>query len=205
MEYTKQRRDQTDGKKAGRFDIIAVNLKEKDYRVALIELKVGDKALGGKCGLKKHAQDWDSFLEQELFRKSDKRKNRDDYLIREITDIIKNKADIDKSFQSHIDNFSEEKFKDTKPEFYFLICSGNSDIESIRNTCKRYTWNAKKCRENHIKVADRKSSIQDLLNYDITKEGSGRLYCKFLFAEKNGENIQDIIDDESYIRDLVNS
>ena len=65
MEYVKQRKNQNDGDRYGRFDIIAVNV--KNYRVALIELKVGSDSLGGNSGLRKHAKDWNNFLKNELF------------------------------------------------------------------------------------------------------------------------------------------
>ncbi len=203
MEYAKQRKNQNDGDRYGRFDIIAVNV--KNYRVALIELKVGRNSLGGESGLRKHAKDWNNFLKNNLFNKSDKRKDREDYLVKEITNIIKNKACLDSSFPIHVDksDFDEKVFENIEPEFYFLICSGDSDIDSIKNTSRKYTFKAQICQEKYgLKVDERTKNIQDELTYDITEKGSGPLYCKFLFAKNNGEDIQDIIDDKSYECDL---
>ena len=73
----------------------------------------------------------------------------------------------------------------------------------MKNTCRKYIWNSKVCKENYkLSVDKRTNCIQNSLGYDITKKGAGPLYCNFLFAPNNGNNIQDIIEDENYIRDI---
>lgn len=44
----------------GRFDIIAIS-KKKPYRIAIIELKYNDAAIGGKSGVVKHLKDFSKF------------------------------------------------------------------------------------------------------------------------------------------------
>ncbi|MDE6352183.1 MAG: hypothetical protein K2K88_03450 [Muribaculaceae bacterium] len=44
----------------GRFDIIAIS-KKKPYRIAIVELKYNDKAIGGDSGIVKHLKDFNKF------------------------------------------------------------------------------------------------------------------------------------------------
>ena len=193
IEYTKQRSNINDGDNSGRFDIIAVN--KYNLRIALIELKVDKGALGEGNGLRKHAQDWNDFIENGLFSKSNKRLNREDYLVREINDIINNKYLLDENFP--IKGCSEEKLKKIKPEFYFIICSGELSIKEIKNETRKYLWSKEKCQKYGIKRVGTRN-IEKELGFDITENKKDRLYCNFLFAKNYGEDIKDIIDDKNY-------
>ena len=193
IEYTKQRKGKNDGDASGRFDIIAVN--KKNLRIALIELKVDKGALGESNGVRKHAQDWNDFIENGLFYKSNKRLNRDDYLIREINDIINNKYTLDNEFP--IKGCSEDKLKEIKPEFYFIICGGKLSIEEIKNETRKYVWDKQKCQKYGIKRVGTRN-VERELGFDITENNKDRLFCNFLFAERYGEDIKDIIDDKNY-------
>ncbi len=188
MEYDKQRKNIEDGEKSGRFDIIAVH-KEKPYRVALIELKVGASAISGKSGILKHAEDWEKVIKEELY---------DKMLKKEIVDIINNKYCLDKG--DYETKPCTEADLEMKPEFYFLICSGeDTNIEEIKNEVRKYLWDIDKCKKYGINKVSDEYNIERKMKYDISEYiNDKKLYCKFLFAEGKGENIKDIIDDNSY-------
>lgn len=188
MEYDKQRKNKEDGEKSGRFDIIAVH-KEKPYRVALIELKVGASAISGKSGILKHAKDWKKVIKEKMYDKT---------LKKEIVDIINNKYCLDKG--NYETKPCTEADLETKPEFYFLICSGEeNDIEKIKNEVRKYLWDMDKCKKYGIDKVSDKYNIERQMKYDISEYADDeKLYCKFRFAEGKGENIKDIIDDKSY-------
>ena len=201
MEYSKQRKNKQEnqGENYGRFDIIAVNTRNKPYRVALIELKVGEGAISGESGLRKHALDWHKFKDKELFNKTEK--NPENYLLKEIVEIINNNIYLEDG-NYPIKKVNEKDFK-TEPEFYFLICSGNMNFEEIKNETRKYLWSKEKCKQYGIKNVSSKNIEEDEeIGYDITKKGAGILYCNFLFAEKEGENIEDIIEDKNYDRKI---
>ncbi len=69
VEYVKAFNNQYEKEKAnfnGRFDIIAIS-KNKPHRVALIELKYGNKAIGGTSGIYKHIDDFIKFIDKYFF------------------------------------------------------------------------------------------------------------------------------------------
>ena len=97
MEYIKQRKNSNSNNKNsfGRFDIIAIN--KKNFEVALIELKIGKNAIGGECGLLKHAKDWnDNYIDNDLFHNDIEGSNN--CLKQEIINIINNKIDLEDDF-----------------------------------------------------------------------------------------------------------
>lgn len=57
-----------DSKFNGQFDILAIS-KEKPHKVALIELKYGSGALGGKSGIHKHIEDFKKYQDKNYFDK----------------------------------------------------------------------------------------------------------------------------------------
>lgn len=201
MEYIKQRKNSNsnNGKSFGRFDIIAIN--KKNFDVALIELKVGKNAIGGDCGLYKHAKDWnDDYIDNDLFNRDIDGGNN--CLKQEIINIINNKIEIEDDFS--IKKCSIENFKDKKPSFYFLICSGNNlTINEIKNEVRKYLWSEDKCKSYNIKKVSKKNNVEKAL-YDITTKEKGKLYCEFLFIEGQEDNIKinDIIDDKNYDRNI---
>ena len=197
MEYIKQRKDSNSNNKKsfGRFDIIAIN--KKNFEVALIELKVGKNAIEGESGLLKHSNDWnDNYIENDLFNKDIEGGNN--CLKQEIINIINNKNDIEDDFS--IKKCSIENFKDKKPSFYFLICSGNNlTINEIKNEVRKYLWSEDKCKNYNIEKVSEKYNVEKNL-YDITTKKDGKLYCEFLFIDGQEDNIKisDIIDDKNY-------
>lgn len=199
MEYIKQRKNNEvyGGKTFGRFDIIAVN--KNNFKVALIELKVGKNAIGGKSGILKHAQDWENLKKQQLFSKDID--NGHNCLKQEIINIINNKIFLEEDYP--IKQCSEENFKNIEPSFYFLICSGDMTINEIKNEVRKYLWSEEKCSKYNIKKVST-NNVEKVMKYDISKKGAGELYCEFLFAEgqKENVNINDIIDDKNYDRNI---
>ena len=201
MEYIKQRenKDSNQGYSFGRFDIIAVN--KKNYKVALIELKVGKKAIGGQSGLLKHAQDWEFFVDKQLFHKDIN--NGHNCLKQEIINIINNKKEL---LGNHfpLEKCSEETFHDIEPSFYFIICSGKDmTIHEIKNEVRKYLWSRDTCiKKYHIKRVSNPYNIENKMKYDVSKKGAGKLYCNFLFVEGLIDKINDIIDDENYDRSI---
>jgi len=116
MEYSKQRKNKEDGENSGRFDIIAVSV-EKPHKVVLIELKVGSGAISGESGLYKHADDWMKFLGlEEGYENRFFNENREDYLLKEIVEIINNKYYLDGNYP--IKGCTEDEFY-KEPEFKF--------------------------------------------------------------------------------------
>ena len=201
MEYSKQRKNNNsnNGKSFGRFDIIAVN--KKNFEVALIELKVGKDAIGGKSGLLKHAQDWNyAYIENDLFNQDIE--GGSNSLKKEIVRIINNKIKLENDFP--IKSCSIKDFKNIKPSFYFLICSGNNlTLNEVKNEVRKYLWSEDKCKNYNIKKVSKKYNVEENL-YDITTKKDGKLYCQFLFIDGQGDNIRisDIIDDENYDRNI---
>ena len=201
MEYSKQRKNNNsnNGKSFGRVDIIAVN--KKNFEVALIELKVGKNAIGGNSGLLKHARDWNhDYIENDLFNQDiDGGSN---CLKKEIVRIINNKIKLENDFP--IKNCSIKDFKNIKPSFYFLICSGNNlTLNEVKNEVRKYLWLEDKCKNYNIKKVSEKYNVEGDL-YDITTKKEGKLYCEFLFIDGQEDNIRisDIIDDENYDRKI---
>lgn len=192
MEYIKQRQNKDDnkGNSFGRFDIIAVN--KENYKVALIELKVGKGAIGGESGLLKHAKDWQEFKERNLF--SGDCNSGNNCLKKEIVNIINNKFYLDKNYP--IKGCTEKDFENIEPSFYFLICSENMTINQIKNEVRKYLWSEEKVKKYNIKKVSDKYNVEKNLGYDISKQGAGPLYCEFLFTEGYREdvNIVDIIE-----------
>ena len=197
MEYIKQRdsAESNEGKSFGRFDIIAVN--KKSYEVALIELKVGKGAIGGKSGILKHAKDWQDFKKKKVVSNGDNK-----WVKKEIINIINNKINLDPDYP--IKFCKKEDFDNIEPKFYFLICSGNMTIKEIKNEVRKYLWSEEKCKKYNIQKVSQSYNVEksEDIGYDISVKNKGPLYCEFLFATGLGEEIDDIIEDKNYDRDI---
>lgn len=158
----------------GRFDIIAIT-KENPYKVALIELKYGSNAIGGDSGIRKHAEDFLSFIDENRFQK---------YLKAEICSIVN---DYRKLASSPLPQIAEENICD-KPDIYFVILANNKNNDLVEMT-KRYLFDdAKRASKNNFekKVRDKKYE-EKLKNFNPI----------FLFSESclmNNNNQLDIKD-----------
>lgn len=137
----------------GRFDIIAIT-KEKPYKVALIELKYGSNAIGGDSGIRKHAEDFLSFIDENRFQK---------YLKTEICSIVN---DYRKLTSSPLPQIAEENICD-KPDIYFVILANNKNNDLVEMT-KRYLFeDAKRAsKKNFEKEVKEKKCEEKLKNFN---------------------------------------
>ena len=190
MEYQHRRKNAQDGKKSGEFDIIAVSTGEK-HRIAIIELKVGSGAFSSSSGLSSHAKEWKYFLEN----------NRYEQLLDGVVKIIKNNNFLYDDYP--IKNYEKVSYE-KKPEFYYLICSGNENMEYIKNNFCQYLWEENNARRYNVKgnIAS-KNNIEKVVGYDITEKGAGNLYCNVLFTTGEGKEINDILEDRNYDRTYI--
>ncbi|MCA6433918.1 MAG: hypothetical protein IM574_09940, partial [Cytophagales bacterium] len=185
VEYVKQFNNKNEKEKAdfnGRFDIIAISTKVKPHRVALIELKYGEGAIGGNSGIFKHVDDFTKFCDKGFF---------ESHLQQEIIEIIKSHKELGISvpFES-----PERTDITTTPEFYFITLNNNSKKENAstpQQTMAGYLFNDKRW---GCKQLSRKESVESTFG-DITKKDN-RFYATFLFSKETLETlrIKDIID-----------
>lgn len=101
-----------------RFDMIAIT-KEAPYRVALIELKYGSKAIGGVCGIRRHIKDYVQFHKDNSF----------DALKPEIVSIIKALIKLGVKVPESLKVIEENMVCD-KPEYYFITLNNNPSGKS---------------------------------------------------------------------------
>lgn len=185
FEYVKQYNNSKEREESdfnGRFDIIALS-KEKPHRVALIELKYGGGAMGGKSGIYKHIEDFSKFYERGFF---------EGHLKQEIIDIIKSQKELGISMPFEL----PEKVDLLAPEFYFITLDNNAKEENASTPkqtmsgylFKDYRWDCKRLSTKHCVETD---------FGDITKKDN-KFHATFLFSKATLENrnieITDIID-----------
>ncbi len=182
VEYVKQFNALPEKQKAGfnaRFDIIAIT-KNKPHKVALIELKYGNKAIGGNSGIYKHVSDFSKFIEKGYF---------EGHLKHEIIEILRSQKALGMRVSFEIP--SPEDITD--PEFFFITMDNNAKdkASSPRQTMAGYlfknkTWGCKKLTTGRCVETD---------FGDITLK-SNKFHATFLFSKETLDNlaIDDIID-----------
>ncbi|NDP22308.1 MAG: hypothetical protein GZ091_14690 [Paludibacter sp.] len=183
VEYVKQFNSQNEKKAAdfnGRFDIIALS-KKKPHRVALIELKYGSSAIGGKSGIYKHVEDFSKFCEKGYF---------EGHLKQEIIEIVKSQKELGISVPFK----SFEEFDILTPEFFFITLNNNAKKENAstpKQTMAGYLFNDMRW---GCKKLTTKDSVEKMFG-DITKKDN-KFFATFLFSKATLENIgiTDIID-----------
>lgn len=75
-------------------------------------------------------------------------------------------------------------------------------ISEIKNEVRKYLWSKERCKPYGINEVSTQN-IEEVMEYDIsTYVNKEKLYCNFLFAEKFGEDIKDIIEDNKYDKDI---
>lgn len=169
----------------GRFDIIAIS-KEAPHRVALIELKYGNGAIGGSSGIYKHIEDFVKYQENKYFDKQ------------EICDIIESHKLLDLDLPKELENI---KIKDISNfEFYIITLDNNIKKEggsSPKQTMAGYLFNDK--RWNCKKVSTR--TVQ--ATYKDVTDRNNSLRVNFLFSNQTFPNItiNDIIEYSDYERE----
>lgn len=110
LEYTKTSEN-------WRFDIIAIE-KAAPHNVALIELKYGSKAIGGKSGIRKHIIDYYEFHKE----------NKYSQLKTELIDIIKSLSAIAIDIPDEIKNLKVEDLSNA-PTYYFITLDNNRETQ----------------------------------------------------------------------------
>lgn len=182
VEYVKQFNNKQEKKEAefnGRFDIIALS-KAKPHRVALIELKYGSGAIGGKSGISKHVEDFTKFCNKNYFQ---------EHLKNEIIEIIESQRKLGISVPFD----SSYEFDKLTPEFYFITLDNNAleNSSTPKQTMAGYLFNDKRwgCKRLSTKVR-----VQSMFGDVLSK--SNTFCATFLFSKANLNDIgiNDIID-----------
>ena len=186
VEYVKAFRNKDEKDKANlncRFDVIALS-KEKPHRVALIELKHGSGAIGGKSGIYKHVEDFTKFCKKKYF---------EDHLKGEIIDIIKSQKllGIDVPFE-----LSSAEDLLSPPEFYFITLNNNPDPENENASTPKQTMAGYLFKDKRwdCKRLTKQNSVEEMFG-DITNK-KNEFHATFLFSKATFDNIEitDIID-----------
>lgn len=174
---------------AGRFDLIAIS-KNTPHRVALIELKYGTNAYGGKSGILTHVKDFSEFLKN----------NNYEILRKDIEGILSSLDILDVRVPNSLKGMKAENLCAT-PEFYFITVNSNPSklgAASAKQTMAGYLFKKDnpKYSEWHCKRHSI-NAVEDILEYDITEKKSP-FYATLLFSDQDIEslNIDDIIDGE---------
>ena len=183
VEFTKSLRGKNTAED-WRFDIIAIS-KTAPYRVALIELKYGKKAIGGKSGIRTHVRDFYAFHKE----------NRYIDLKDEIVSIVKSLQEIGVDVPYNLTEISTNEFA-IYPEFYFITIDNNvAGASTPEQTMSGYLfkdkrWNCKKISKSVIEGGD----------YFTLTENNKDFKPIFLFSSATlpNINIQDILDFDNY-------
>lgn len=183
IEYVKQFNSLKEKKEAdfnGRFDIIALS-KEKPHRVALIELKYGSGAIGGKSGIYKHVDDFNKFCDKGIF---------EGHLKQEIIEIVKSQKELGISVPFE----SSEEVDILTPIFYFITIDNNAKKENAstpKQTMAGYLFNDKRWECKRLSTKD---SVESKFG-DITRKDN-KFHATFIFSNETIENLKitDIID-----------
>ena len=191
VEYTKS----LQGKEKAedwRFDIIAVS-KDSPFRIALIELKYGSEALGGKSGVRKHVKDFYLFFKNHKF----------ETLKPEIVSIIEKVQLLGVEVPNALRNIKIGDIA-SKPEFYFITLNNNPD-EKSNNTPKQtmsgYLFGDKRWECNRLSsLIKKEGDYFDLIDYDKA------FRPVFLFSKATLPDIQmkDILDRTYYDVEIIN-
>jgi hypothetical protein len=163
----------------GRFDIIAIS-KDNPHKVALIELKYGSSAIGGKSGIYKHIEDYNKFQNKNYF----------DEMKQEIVDIIKSQKMLDIKVPNECSNIKADEIEEY--QFFVITLNNNPDKgngSTPQQTMSGYLFNDKRwgCKKVSIRTVESKFG-------DVTKKGN-QIEVSFLFSMQTLGNlsINDII------------
>lgn len=184
VEFTKSLRGK-DTAEDWRFDIIAIS-KTAPYRVALIELKYGKQAIGGKSGVRTHVKDFYAFHKE----------NRYTNLKDEIVSIVKSLQEIGVDVPYNLAEISTNEFAN-HPEFYFITIDNNAKTgaSTPEKTMSGYLFNDN--RWNCKKIS--KSVFEEGNYFELTAHDEG-FKPIFLFSSATLPNIkiQNILDFDNY-------
>jgi hypothetical protein len=191
VEYVKQYEPMVDDiAYNARFDIIAIS-KARPHRVALIELKYGKVALGGKSGVVKHVGDFKMFKDKGFF---------EGHLRREIIDIIESQIALGIGVPFELPSEGDLLV----PEFFFITLNNNAEVENgstPKQTMSGYLFNDKRWDCKKISTKDRAETLYG----DVTNKDNA-FTATFLFSEqKNGQITIDNIIDGKYNEKMLPS
>ena len=195
VEYIKQFNSNEEKENAnfnGRFDIIAIS-KEQPHRVALIELKYGSGAIGGKSGIYKHIKDFIKFNCEGFF---------ESHLKQEIVGIIKSQKAL--GIPVPFDISDKDKF--AGPDFFVITLNNNPEKvkgSTPKQTMAGYLFNDKDKKDRRWDCKRySKHIIENDFKIDVTQKDSTP-HVTFLFSTATHENggiekIIDILDEINY-------
>jgi len=183
VEYIKQFNNTKAKKEAdfnGRFDIIALS-KEKPHRVALIELKYGGGAIGGKSGIHKHVEDFSKFYDKGFF---------EGHLKKEMINIIKSQKELGITVPFEL----PKEVNVLTPEFYFITLDNNAKKENASTPKQTMAGYLFKDRRWGCKKLSTKYCVETKFG-DITKK-ENKFHATFLFSKATLKNLKitDLID-----------
>jgi len=187
IEYVKSFNNRAEKKKAnfnGRFDIIALS-KMKPHKVALIELKYGSGAIGGKSGIYKHIEDFKKYHDENYFDKQ------------EICDIIESQKMLGIELPVELKNLHTKEISGY--EFYVITLNNNVDKKNgstPKQTMSGYLfydkrWNCKKVSTKTVQT-----------NFGDVTNKKNSIHVNFLFSTQTLDNltINDILENRDYDR-----
>jgi hypothetical protein len=172
----------------GRFDIIAIS-KTQPHRVALIELKYGSGAIGGKSGIYKHIEDFSKFCRKKFF---------ENHLSNEIIEIITSQKKLGISLPFELPKSKNELA--SSPKFYMITLNNNAENtggSTPKQTMAGYLFKDKRW---DCKKLSTKYCVEEKFGDVTAKENE--LHVTFLFSTSTLGNIEikDIINDDRYER-----
>ena len=168
----------------GRFDILAVS-KTAPYRLAIIELKYNDDAIGGKSGIVKHIKDFVDFKDNQICFEN---------LKKECVSIIQNYEDLEIPVPKQLHGLRASGWTNT-PEFFVISLYEET---STRGTMGGYLF--QNLRENWGTKKISSKNAQKILGIDVEAEDSP-IKVKFLFKKVDSPqspNINDILNSTEY-------
>lgn len=174
-----------DAKFYGRFDIMAIS-KKKPHKVALIELKYGSGAIGGKSGIFKHIDDFKKYQDKSYYDKQ------------EVKEIIEIQKMLGVNIPDELKDLKIEYIGDYK--FYVITLNNNAEREN-GSTPKQtmagylfndYRWNCKKISSKTVQTCF--GDVTDINN---------SIHVSFLFSTQTLDDlsINDILDHDDYERE----
>lgn len=177
-----------------RFDIIAIS-RVAPFRVALIELKYGSDAIGGASGITKHIKDYYDFHKENSYEK----------LVPELSSIINTLIKLDVDVPKTLHNIKPDDFAKT-PEYYFITLNNNKENgrETLpMETMAGYLFSKDNAPKNW--TTNNYSSYAKVNGFHATVKEDKTFKPVFLFSNATLQdlNIQNIIDDKSYIKRII--
>lgn len=169
----------------GRFDIMAIS-KKKPHKVALIELKYGNGAIGGESGIFKHIEDFKKYKDKNYFNKQ------------EVYDIIESQKILEIDIPDELKNLQIKDIEGYK--FYVIILNNNSEKENgstPKQTMSGYLFTDKRWNCRRLSTKTVQTDIGD-----VTVK-SNSLHVNFLFSTQTltSLTINDIVEHVDYERE----